>query len=232
VARNFDGTDDVLNLGSDASVDNIFSASPFTGTIALWLSRTATGLMIMGQKDLAGTDGWGSFFRGAGGNHTLRIQMPWSVTLGDWETTTQFSSTATPYHVVLTYDGSSTSNNVEFYVNGGTVESTEIAAPAGTFNGDSGADWRFGEAFDGTSDFNGLMGWIAVSQTIWGAEQRNRHRWWGRVGGAHLIQHPLVTDKTTNEGTGTANVTATGTTVVAFPRVQRPGGMCMMGCGI
>jgi hypothetical protein len=231
VARNWDGTDDQISYGSDASVDDIFAAAPNTGSIALWFNRNATGVHDLINKQAASV-GWELFFRGTGGNSTLRGDHSWTGVNGDYESTTQFGTAGVMHHVVVTYDGSSTSNSMQFYVNGGGAESTVLATSTGTIESDAAQTLRMGETATGGSDANHVVGWLVITKTILDAEQRNRHRWWGRIGGAPLIQHPFVTDKTTNEGTGTADASPTGTSVVAFPRVQRPGGMCMMGCGI
>jgi hypothetical protein len=231
MARNYDGTDDNITFGSDAGIDDIFAASPFTGTIGCWLNRNATGIHSLINKQSGGV-GWGLFFRGVGGNSTLRGDHSWTGTNGDWESTTQFSSASVMHHIVIDYDGSATSNQMHFFVNGGSSESTVLATPTLAIESDAALTLRTGEDAAGGSDANHIMGWLAISKEVWTAEQRNRHRWWGRPGGAPLIYHPLVTDKLANEGTATAAGTATGTTMVGFPRVQRPGGMCMMGCGL
>jgi hypothetical protein len=102
--------------------------------------------------------------------------------------------------------------------------SSETAAPTGTLSSDAALNFRLAEAGDGGADLDGAIQNMCYANALWTADQVNRHRWWGRVGGAVAVCHPLYTDKLTNEGSATANLTATGATVVSrIPRTVRPG---------
>lgn len=222
MARNFDGVNDVLNFGTDPGIDGFT-----TQTIAMYVRRGATGV---GQQ-LVGKDRnnaqWVLALRGS---NDLSFNRDWSgATNGAWDGNSIFTDTAALTQIVLTYDGGSTANDPTITVNNVAETITETETPAGALVSDATPNLLTGESGAGTGDFTGDIGWLVYANAIWDAAQKNRHRWWGRPGGGIEVYHPLVTDKLANEGSATANGTATGTTVAAMAvPVVRPG-TAMMG---
>ena len=237
MARSFDGTDDNINFGSDAGIDNVFAAAPNTGSVACHFKRGATGTVILISKltDAVADLGWRLSFRGAGGSHVAIFLHSWDATVTSMrrETLTQFSSTTLLYSLLATYDGSSTTTVANVFVNGAADNGTDGSSARTTIDSEATLNCRAGESDSGLGDFNGVIGWITVTKTILTAADANRHYWWGCAPGGPstmLVWHPLWTDDLANKGTGTANGTATGTTMASLPRVERCWG-AMMGCG-
>jgi hypothetical protein len=140
-------------------------------------------------------------------------------------------SAGTRLHLAVVYDNQSAANDPTIYVDGAAVSLTVISTPTGTASADAAWNLALGEVDDtGGEDFDGALGWLCYANALWSTDQVNRARWWGRPGGAQAVYHPLVTDKLANEGTATADGTATGTTLRSLPRVERCWGM-LMGCG-
>jgi len=225
MSRNFNGANDVINYGSDASIDNFAQKS-----IGLWLQRSSidTNDFIFG-KDRAIAN-WGCTIRGAAAPaNVFSFEHGFSVTDGEWRASTVIS-TGVLHHVVITYNNASILNDPVVTINGIDDTITEATSPAGAADSDATPNLLQGENGGGVADFGGDMGWLVYASGIWDAAQKNRHRWWGTPGGAVALNHPLVTSNLTNKGTATANGTATGTTMSSIPRVERNLGT-MMGCG-
>ncbi len=216
MARNFDGTDDNINFGSDATVDDFA-----TKTLMLWLNPNvpASNYDIFVAKNGSGDTGWqlgiSTFANVIGWYHTF------SGGAGSWVFTRP--TNGTPIHIAITYDNTSTTNDPVIEVDGVAQTLTEDLTPSGTANGDATYSLRLGENDLGGQDAQGVIQCLVYDSTIVAADRRNRHRWWGRPGGAVAVLHPLLTDKVTNEGTATANGTVTGSTMTTISKVQRAG---------
>lgn len=217
MARDFDGTNDNIVYGSDASIDNFTSRSA-----GLWMQHDAasTTMHLIG-KDRFGVV-WALGNDGAPGfTDRLMFAQAWTA-VNFWRGNTTDLGTSR-HHVAVTYNGSSTTNDPVLYIDGVVEATTESAAPTGTRQDDLNQSLRIGENGAGALDYDGRIGWVAYASGIWDAAAVNRAMWWGRPHGGLNVYHPLVTDKLNNEGSGTANGTATGTTVAAFATpVVRP----------
>lgn len=226
MARDFNGSADFIDWGSDASIDDL---SPMT--ISVWLSRDVSG----GNHPLFAKRGFANGWILTVDNVTngLDFEFNWSTARGIWAGSSTLSAT-TRYHIVVSYDkGAAAGTDPTMYVNGAAETITENSTPTGTANSDaaesanSGKDGSFGFAF-----LDGRIGWLCFDSGVWDAAARNRARWWGRPHGGVKVYHPLVTAKLANEGSATANGTATGTAVAGFATpVVRPGA-AMMGMGV
>lgn len=225
MARDFDGTGDSISFGSDASIDNMGAAMSF----AFWVQCDDTGTNEGLLVKYSWPNGWFSF---QGNGNDFAFGHSWSGAPGVfWDTTTTITGGGS-VHIACTYNGSNTANNPTVYLNNTSDTLTENSGPpSGTLDADAAANMTLGTgALIGASDFNGRVQNLEFSNAVWDAAQINRHRWYGRVGGATLLRHPFLTTKLTNEGTATANGTATNTTVVSLPRTERM--YCAsMGCG-
>lgn len=222
MARSFDGTDDNVSFGSDASVDSFVSR-----TASLW-TRVDGGADVF--DILIGKGSWFIAWQGFSSLFSFDFYQNTSTPDTNWTGSTPLTAAPGFRHVVVTYDGSSMSNDPVLYIDGTINATTEDAAPTVAITDDAGNNLTIGEHTTGGQDFLGLLGWVCYDNTIWTAAQVNRARWWGTPGGSIKVYHPLMTTKLTNEGTATANGTATGTTMDSIPRVERCW-MGMMGVG-
>jgi hypothetical protein len=160
----------------------------------------------------------------------VRVLAKWT-TDGRWDSSD--ISLNEWHHIAITYDRGATTNDPVMYVDGTSVTVTEELTPTTTVQ--SGQDTvKLGENPGGGEDANCAVAYVVdEAGVLWTlGDQVNRHRNWGRAGGGAQVCLPLVTDKLGNDGTVATTLTATGTTVISIPKVQRPGGMSMMGCGI
>lgn len=224
MARDFDGTDDNINFGSDASIDDLSPRS-----ICLWIRRDGSLQRSSIVAKSLSNAAW-DLVMGVSNNNPS-ITQDFDTANGGWRMTSSISGGAIA-HIAVTYDPSSPSNDPVFYFNGALDTTVETAAPSGTAQSDATKDLILGTNDALGFDFDGLMGWLVVASGILDAAAINRAKWWGRPNGGLQVYHPLVTDKLSNEGSATANGTASGTTVVgmAVP-VVRPG-TALMGMGV
>ena len=228
MARDFDGTNDNLAFGSDASIDAFTTQS-----IAMWVQQdtTATFAFWVG-KDRFGV-AWGVGLTGGSGDN-LSFAHQWSGAAAEWAFTDNNFGTGIR-HLVITYDGSSTSNNPAGYFNN-VVQPTinVVVAPSGTLSSDAAANLRCGETGANGGDFNGRIACLNYYNGILSSDERNRAMWWGKARGDVQVYHPFWTTKLGNEGTAVAAGTASGTTVtnsgLVVP-VVRPG-TAQMGLGV
>ena len=222
MARSFDGVDDDISFGSDASIDDFTQKS-----ILLWTSPLDAGkaaetfdVVIKSNGVLIGPTGW-QLRRVIGPGNTGRAEFTqdFSVVDGTWVTAVDTWPPSTPTHVAVTYDNSATSNDPNIYLNGTLQAETESSMPNGSAGADAAQNLVLGLV--GNTPYDGEMQNFLYDNTILTAAQINRHRWHGRIGGPVKVMHQMYTDKLTNEGSATANGTATGTTVASLPRTQR-----------
>lgn len=227
MARNFDGTNDRLSFGSDASIDD-FALK----TVCAWVRvDSLASERVLVAKD-RGVQFWGF---NVPTNGALRLIHGFSTTDGQWDGTASSIVAGVVQHVAFTYDRGSTANNPVMYVDGVAQTPTVVSAPAGTSDADAAAPLVAGETGAGTLDLDGAIGHLVYHDALLTADDINRARFWGCApGGPSTVKvwHPLWTSDLSNKGTATANGTATGTTVdnANCPRVERMWGS-MMGCG-
>ena len=231
MARDFDGTNDNINYGTDASIDNFFSTGN-AGTFAMWVERDAAAAAhaLFNKTTTNAITAWA--FR-LNASDLAEFFHGFSTTFGQWSVASPTVGAAALTHLALTFDGLEASQPV-IYINGTSAAVTEDTNSAGTATADGASSLRSGEVGSAlTQDFDGRQGWLCYGSTIWTADLVNRHKWWGVAPGGPstvAVWHPFWTDGLTNKGTATANGTATGTTVASLPRVERMWGS-MMGCG-
>jgi len=224
MARDFDGVDDNISHGSDASID---AFNPIS--MSCWIRRDAGSFNnepFLAKSGFA--DGWICSIATASGK--IDFDYNFTVSRGIWESTTNVGTGRR--HVIVTYDNGATTNNPSIYLDG-TLEtlSTDVD-PVGTPNSDAAFNLSVGNDSSFGLDFlNGTVGWICYDNVSWDAAQRNRSRWWGEPGGPVKVKLSYMTDLL-NRGTTTANGSATGTIALALAApVVRPG-TAMMGMGV
>lgn len=216
MARNFDGTNDNVDFGSDASIGN-FTAFTVIGWVDV---QTPASNSDFWTSKNGGTElGWQTSFNTFG--NICDFYRVFSTTPGAW---TWVKPATGVHHIAITYDGGSTSNSPVAIIDGTSQSVTTSTTPVGTLGNDSSHPLRLGENASGGQDFQGKVGWYSYHNAVLSAADINRARWWGRPIGGLKVYHPLVTDKLANEGSATADGTATGSamTFLAAP-VVRPG---------
>lgn len=228
MARDFDGANDQIAFGSDASIDNFVTKS-----ISFW-ARSDTGASAFDEilnKSSAGGGSTGWFvahntFNPVGAR--LSYQNTWSGTDGAWH-----APDFTGYrHVCITYDGGNVANVPIIYIDGVAQTLVVGSTPTGTLDADAAHNLLLGEDAGGSSDWDGALAHLCYHDAIFTAADVNRARWWGRPHGGLKVYHPFLTDKVANEGSATANGTVTGSAMAAAAiPVQRPG-TAMMGMGV
>lgn len=227
MARDFNGTNEKIDFGSDASIDGFT-----TLTYAMWIQRDVTTVFhVLAHKEEDNTGG--SRFNSTHTNFLSFVQQFDGASDGSWVTSADTVGTGVR-HVAVTYDRGATTNDPTFYIDGVSQSITEEATPVGTSVSDAANSLVLGEV-RGALDYDGRQGWLVYHDAILTATEINRHRWWGCApGGPSTVKvwQPMWTTDLTNKGTSTATGTATGTTMdnASIPRVERMWGS-MMGCG-
>jgi len=225
MSRDFDGTDDNISFGSDASIDD---QQPRTHACWVIFDGIAADRLIIGKIDSAGDVGHTFYFRVANGLYAYGVFTTGAT--GLWEAATTAGAAGVLVHLVAS-KATALGTAPTIYVNGITQTINTIQAPTGTEDSDAALSLLIGETSDGTRDLDGAVQNVCVEAGIWNAAQRNQHRWYGRIGGGSLIEQPMWTDGLTNKGSATADGTATGTTMIQrIPRCERAWSG-MMGCG-
>lgn len=233
MARDLDGTDDYLDMGSDASIDGIVAVS-FSMWFNLDLINPSLATSFL-TKDLAGAHWrWGLRPGDVLDPSDILFTRDWLTTDGDWSSFEKWDPEDKWMHFCGTYDGGSIFNDPTMRLDGVALGIEEAVAPAGSLVSDAPKNLLFGALNQPSpSSFaNGAVACLTYTTGLWSAAQINRARWWGRPGGALDVYHPMWTSKTANEGVATADLTVVGATMVAAPiPVVRPG-TAMMGMGV
>ena len=144
----FDGTNDSLATGSNASLDDIWSGG---GTLAIVFNPDSDGGGDLGRL-LSKTNWELQTMEESGGNVRVQFVVDWS-TDGKWETPVNVPIGSHSI-VLITYDSASASNNATIRVNG-TADSTTDTSAVGTFASDASATLYIGNIADGSRGFDG-----------------------------------------------------------------------------
>jgi hypothetical protein len=221
--RNFDGANDEIEMGSDASIDAFVAR-----THCAWVRGDGTGV-----TDMIATKGVTGILEAFVFNttDTIRYVSDWT-TDGNWNGTTDVADGATFNHLCVTYSNSGTTNDAVLLVNCVSEALTTDTAPTGSVVSDAGNNLQLGESNDDANDFDGIIAYYTYDNISYNGGQCNLARWQGVLSwGTVEVIYDFETSKVVNEGTATAAATATGTTVVpaAVPVERRYSGM--MGVG-
>ncbi|RJQ13687.1 DUF2341 domain-containing protein [Candidatus Parcubacteria bacterium] len=161
----FNGDGDLLTVSATSSINNFTQR-----TVSFWVHRDgcATTSCILFQKQ----NGFAIEIRrdnGSAGPGTTRFSHIWSGspgTIAIWFSSTVLStSSGVFYHVVVTYDKSSTANDPSIYVNGIAESITESQAPSGTAGDDTINDLSIGSN-GGTEHLDGILDEIRYSNIL------------------------------------------------------------------
>jgi hypothetical protein len=225
LARDFDGANDQISFGADASIGD-FTQKTFACYIVF--DALAANTVIANKHTY--TDLWGCIY-----NAAILFRNNFVGGQGVWNASASFGAPTIGqlYHMVFTFDGSDPNNNPTLWMDGVSDAFVNTLLGIGALSADAARPLLIGTNSTNAGDFNGRIGWFCYDGVVWDAAAVNRARWWGRPHGGIAVYHPFVTSKLANEGAATANGTASGTTVVGsmVPPVVRPGS-AMMGMGV
>jgi len=156
MAWNFDGSND--SLTNNNGVSNIdVAAFSIGGWVYMNAQPTGGETLLMTASSISSGNSAVNFSGRPPNSSGWKMQFNYrfSSTEGEWEYNTDLN-TGQWYHVTITFDRSSTSNNPIIYVDGSSVTVNELEAPVGT--GHSGNDSvSFGENVGASGDLDGRI---------------------------------------------------------------------------
>ena len=166
----FDSTDDYINVGSDSSIDNVWTGG---GTLTSWIYPRSDGESDFGRiaiKRNGESSGWiANVMDESSGVCDIRFYSARSGTNGSWNTTAREVTINQWNHVAVSYDSDSASNNPIIYINGVSVGLTANATASGDHASDaSDTLYLGGEA--GATTFDGAISNLTLHQTILDAQ--------------------------------------------------------------
>ncbi|MBN2101520.1 MAG: hypothetical protein JW716_01465 [Candidatus Aenigmarchaeota archaeon] len=160
-AYNFDGSDDVINLGSADMIDNM---AQFTA--CAWIRPYNTtyensfGLFI--NKDTAGYDGWNFYTRSAGG---FGFSYWTTSSVGIWRHNHTYVVSANDWHhLCFSYSGGG-SEGITLYANGADIGFTAQRNDSGFVQDDATDDLHIGSV-SGVYTFNGTIDDVRIYNHI------------------------------------------------------------------
>lgn len=149
---NLDGNDDIINAGSNTSIDDLFQAG---ATIEAWVNPASCGESNEGV--LFEKNDW-DFTICAAGSKRLRFFANFDgATNGEWNSAANSIDFNKWQHVAIVYDSSSATNEPLFYINGILSTTTETINPAGSHVSDSTDTLYMGAFGGGTQTYDGKI---------------------------------------------------------------------------
>lgn len=153
-ARGFDGDDDVLDAGSNASLDDLFDGG---GTMEAWFLATTYG-----------EGGFGRIFDKGPSNSVLSMCNPnianallfgraFGLGAGNWCTAANTIGLNQWTHVAVTYQDNSPANVPVIYINGTFSPNTALSTPSGAPTTDGAAVMTIGDRVGGGRAFEGQL---------------------------------------------------------------------------
>ena len=151
----FDGTDHLLKVSPDTTINNIFSGGGTFFAVINPVSLGGGGNGRITDKNLSAI----LLFDQSGSVMKLQMLRSFSGNDGDWRTVNRDLTMGVGNIIAITYDDSSFSNVPSFYVDGVSVAVDEVTAPTGTASDDSSNDLFIGNnSFVGDRGFDGGIG--------------------------------------------------------------------------
>lgn len=157
----FDGSDDVVNCGSGATLDDITQT-----TWAAWFYMRSgyIGNCRIAAKESAAGDGTTALFLSDSSGPRIYWARKFSGTFGMWYSPLITSNTW--FHVAITYNDASTANDPLIYINGASQSVTEFITPTGTRNSDAALNFTIGASGNGSQPFDGMIQDVRVYNRI------------------------------------------------------------------
>lgn len=172
MASDFDGDNDIINYGSNGSIDNVFTGG---GSQMAWIRPDNVGEGSGGTiaDKRAGVDE-GGFFKlqdESGSDMDLQKQQSFTTANGSWVTTDREIQANVWNLAGVTYDSSSVANNPVLYVDGVSVGITEANTPIGTVDSDAAQDLMIGNRLAGDKTFDGEISFFVQWNVILSANE-------------------------------------------------------------
>ncbi|RMF04229.1 MAG: DUF2341 domain-containing protein, partial [Chloroflexi bacterium] len=166
-AQNYDGSNDYIDVGSDASLDNIFSGG---GTVSAWINPRSLGHDQFGRiadksTNNDATNGWA--FELDKNRQSLRFNRGYSGISGGWVVTSSQIQFNQWQFVTVTYsDGAA--NDPSITINAAPQTLLNDVAPFGSAVSDAPNSLRIGNVspFAGDRAFDGLLDEVRVATTV------------------------------------------------------------------
>jgi len=157
-AWDFPGSNNNIEIPKSSDADDIFDSG---GTAFVLVYIDSDGEGNLGRiLDTSGTGGagWVLFTHSeSGGSVDIGFLRVWSSAIGDWQTDTTEVPLGQWVTLAVTYDGSSTTNDPVFYLNGETLTFTEENTPTGSLVSDAGNPVRLGDGLGDTRAYDGRL---------------------------------------------------------------------------
>ena len=168
-ALDFDNTDNKIEAGSDSSLDDIWSGG---GTITAWVYGRSDGEGGYGRiadksSGPAPTNGWDLYVMDDPGQREVALSYDFTGADADFRTNLLSWPLNSWFHVAVTYDNSSSSNDPKFYINGVEHTNTSKNAPTGSFVSDASYNFTIGNRANATDrTFDGYIDDVRVYDRI------------------------------------------------------------------
>jgi len=172
-ALDFDGSNDYVDLTSDAELDDVFDGG---ATVAMWIyprswGKSDNGRILDKASQVSGDrDGWMIALRG----ETPAVQFAQGFTgvRGFWRSQEGTVALDTWTHVAVVYDASSVANDAEIYLNGVSQSPLVEIAPTGSIATDAGIALRMGNyAQDTSRTFDGIIDDVRIYDRMLSPEE-------------------------------------------------------------
>ncbi len=159
----FDGADDLVNCGSDASIDDIFDGG---GAVEFWVNPRSDGENSAAQLYSKGS--WAvEFSSEAGGLIIIRLSYGFDgASSGNWRTTATVIPINTYTYILMSYDSGNVANKPIFYVNDTVPGITEALTPVGTRVTDAAGELFIGNRSDGARTHDGTLALVRMCDAI------------------------------------------------------------------
>ncbi len=163
-AASFSSAD--ISAGTPSSLANLPSAG---FTVEAWINPSSFGGSSQGHivdKLSSSASGWSAFVDNSNISSSISLTANFSSTDAVFSAAANSIGTSRWQHVVITYNGSSTSNTPLFYVNGAPVSTVVDSAPVGSYVSDTGDAFLIGANASKSRAFAGAIDEVRVSNTM------------------------------------------------------------------
>ena len=178
-AGDWNGVNSYITLGSDASIDDIFSGG---GTVSAWIHADSLGENDHGGIADKATSTFGAASNGdgwafqVGVNGTLIFEHGFTGSQGVWKTNNGSLTLNAWHHVAVVYDNSSAGNDPLLYIDGVLQAMTETTTPVGTFRSDAAVNLVIGNHAQATTrTFDGRIDEFRISTSAANADEIAAH---------------------------------------------------------